>query len=160
VDENVSVATMNQIQARSRSLDEIKAEILRRVGKVNPFERAQKNDVEEVLGRLGTLAADCWGLEWARLGARYEALGDEQEKRGETNEAGKFYERAYEYYRIGRYPVPSSKEKMQCYRERSGIFSRRLLTRTRPSSVSRFRLKERRLSVTYRFRAHRVARLC
>ena len=106
---------MNKIEARSRSLDEIKAEILRRVGNVNPFERAQRNDVEEVLARLSSLDPDRWGAEWARAGARYEALGDEQEKRGQTNEAGKSYERAYEYYRIGRYPVPSSKEKMSCY---------------------------------------------
>ena len=32
------------------------------------------------------------------------------------NEAGESYSQAYEYYRIGRYPVPSSQEKMNCYK--------------------------------------------
>ena len=51
-----------------------------------------------------------------RLGARYEALGDEQEGRGQTAEAGKSYYQAYDCYRIGRYPVPISPEKMNCYK--------------------------------------------
>ncbi|MGH7773873.1 MAG: alpha/beta hydrolase family protein, partial [Candidatus Binatia bacterium] len=59
---------------------------------------------------------DPWGVEWGRMGARYEAMGEEQEKRGQRDEAGRTYYQAYEYYRIGRYPVPSSPEKMSCYK--------------------------------------------
>src|SRR5712692_8591102 len=102
--------------AQERTLEEVKGEILRRAGKVNPFERTKKEDVEEVLARLTSLEPDLWGREWGKIGARYEALAAEQERKGQSKEAGDTYYLAYEYYRIGRYPVPSSAEKMNCYR--------------------------------------------
>ncbi len=104
------------MESLDRSLEEVKGEILRRAGKVNPFERVKQEDVEEVVRRLRSLDADHWGIEWARIGSRYEALGEEEEKRGRIEEAGKSYYLAYDYYRIGRYPVPSSPEKMNCYK--------------------------------------------
>ena len=104
------------MEAKSRSFDEVKADILRRAGKLNPFERVKREDVEEVLGHLINLDPDPWGFEWGKIGARYEALGAEQEKEGKKEQAGKTYYQAYEYYRIGRYPVPSSPEKMNCYK--------------------------------------------
>lgn len=99
-----------------KTLDEIKADILHRAGRINPFERVRREDVEAVVERLGSLDADLWGREWGKVGARYETLAGEQEKAGRTNEAGRTYYLAYEYYRIGRYPVPSSPEKLNCYR--------------------------------------------
>jgi esterase FrsA len=104
------------MEAKSRSCDEVKADILRRAGRLNPFERVKREDVEEVLGHLINLDSDPWGFEWGKIGARYEALGAEQEKEGKKEQAGKTYYQAYEYYRIGRYPVPSSREKMNCYK--------------------------------------------
>ncbi|HTM08356.1 MAG TPA: alpha/beta fold hydrolase [Verrucomicrobiae bacterium] len=92
---------------------ELKQEILRRAGKVNPFERVKREDVEEVLNRLSSLDADAWGREWGRIAARSEARAEEDEKKG--GNAGEDYYLAYEYFRIGRYPVPSSAEKMKCY---------------------------------------------
>lgn len=99
-----------------KTLDEIKTDILHRAGRINPFERVRREDVEAVVERLGSLDADLWGREWGKVGARYETLAGEQEKAGRTNEAGRTYYLAYEYYRIGRYPVPSSPEKLNCYR--------------------------------------------
>ncbi len=99
-----------------KSLDEIKADILNRAGRVNPFERVKREDVEQVLQRLDSLDPDLWGREWEKFGAKYEALGEEQEKEGKKEEAGETFYLAYEYYRIGRYPVPSSPEKMNCYK--------------------------------------------
>jgi esterase FrsA len=104
------------MEPKSRSLEEIKADILRRAGRTNPFERTRREEVEQVLQRLNSLDPDLWGTEWGKLGLRYEALGDEEEKQGRKEEAGKAFYQAYEYYRIGRYPVPSSPEKMNCYR--------------------------------------------
>jgi esterase FrsA len=98
-----------------KTLDEIKAEILQRAGKVNPFERVKKADVEKVVINLTSLDSDLWGREWGKFGVKYEALAQEQEKQGKLNEAGATYYLAYEYYRVGRYPVPSSPEKKQCY---------------------------------------------
>ena len=98
-----------------KSLDEIKADILHRAGRINPFERVKKQDVEQVLENLTSLDADLWGREWGQVGVRYEAFAAEQEKQGKSKDAGETYYLAYEYYRIGRYPVPSSPEKLNCY---------------------------------------------
>ena len=98
-----------------KSLEEIKSDILHRAGRINPFERLKKKDDEQVAKNLTSLDADLWGREWGSLGVKYEAAAQEQEKRGGAKEAGEIYYLAYEYYRIGRYPVPSSAEKMKCY---------------------------------------------
>ena len=98
-----------------KTLDEIKADILQRAGKINPFERVKKADVEQVVKNLTSLDADLWGREWGKFGLKYEANAEEQEKQGKKKEAGETYYLAYEYYRIGRYPVPSSPEKKKCY---------------------------------------------
>lgn len=99
-----------------KSLDEIKADILHRAGRINPFERVKREDVEQVVQNLTSLDGDLWGREWGRIAIKYEALGAEQEKLGKKREAGEHYYLAYEYYRVGRYPVPSSAEKMNCYK--------------------------------------------
>ena len=99
-----------------KTLEEIKADILHRAGRINPFERVKKEDVEQVVRNLTSLDADLWGREWGKVGVKYEALADEQEKLGKKKDAGETYYLAYEYYRIGRYPVPSSPEKMNCYK--------------------------------------------
>jgi len=98
-----------------KTLDEIKVDILHRAGRLNPFERVKREDVEEVVKNLSSLDADLWGREWGKCGAKYEALAGEQEKQGKKKEAGETFYLAYEYYRVGRYPVPSSPEKKKCY---------------------------------------------
>jgi pimeloyl-ACP methyl ester carboxylesterase len=98
-----------------KPLEEIKAEIAQRAGRINPFERVKPQDVDAVLQNLTSLDPELWGREWGRLGAQYEALGDEQEIQGKRKAAGETFCLAYEYYRIGRYPVPSSPAKKQCY---------------------------------------------
>ncbi|HEX7229366.1 MAG TPA: alpha/beta fold hydrolase [Candidatus Binatia bacterium] len=99
-----------------KTLDEIKTDILRRAGRINPFERVRREDVEQVVSRLSSLEPDLWGREWGKIGSKYESLGDEQQRQGKSKEAGETYYLAYEYFRIGRYPVPSSPEKMSCYK--------------------------------------------
>lgn len=99
-----------------KTLDEIKADILSRAGRINPFERVDKEDVEQVTKNLTSLDADLWGREWGKVGAKYEALAGDQEKSGDKKAAGESYYLAYEYFRIERYPVPSSPEKMNCYK--------------------------------------------
>ena len=103
------------MEAKSRSLEDIKNDIARRAGRVNPFERVDRKEVEGLLDRLTSLDPDLWGSEWGKLGARHEANAEELAKLGKK-EAGESYSQAYEYYRIGRYPVPSSPEKMNCYK--------------------------------------------
>jgi esterase FrsA len=103
------------MEVKSRSLEEIKNDIGHRAGRVNPFERVDRQEVEGLLGRLTSLDPDLWGREWGKLGARHEANAEELEKLGKKEAGASFYQ-AYEYYRIGRYPVPSSPEKMNCYK--------------------------------------------
>jgi len=99
-----------------KTLEEIKADILHRAGRINPFERVKLEDVQQVVSRLSDFEPDPWGKQWGKLGLKYEALAEEQEKQGRSKEAGATYYLAYEYFRIGRYPVPSSPEKMKCYK--------------------------------------------
>ena len=99
-----------------KTLEEIKADIAERAGQINPFERVKKEDVDQVLKNLSSLDSDLWGREWGKVGAMYEALGDELEKQSKKKQAGETFFLAYEYYRVGRYPVPSSPEKMACYK--------------------------------------------
>ncbi len=103
------------MELKSRSLDDIKGDIARRAGKINPFERVNRDEVHALLEQLTSLDPDLWGKEWSKLGARHEALAAEQENARDKS-AGQSYYQAYEYYRIGRYPVPSSPEKMNCYK--------------------------------------------
>ncbi len=98
-----------------RSFEQVRQEILQRAGRINPFDGVQREDVEEVVGKLRSLDPDHWGEEWGRMAGRYESLGDEQEAQGQKEKAGRSYSWAYEYSRIGRYPVPTSPEKMRCY---------------------------------------------
>ncbi len=65
-----------------KTLEEIKSDILHRAGRINPFERVKKADVEQVVENLTSLDSDLWGREWGKYGAKYEALADEQEKLG------------------------------------------------------------------------------
>jgi len=99
-----------------KTLKEIKADILHRAGRINPFERVKLEDVQQVVTRLSDFEPDPWGKEWGKLGLKYESLAEEQEKQGRSKEAGETYYLAYEYFRIGRYPVPSSPEKIKCYK--------------------------------------------
>ena len=98
-----------------KTCEEIKADIAQRAGRINPFERVKQADVNEVVKNLSSLDAELWGREWGKFGAKYEALGDQQLQQNKAKEAGATFYLAYEYYRIGRYPVPSSPEKMTCY---------------------------------------------
>ena len=70
-----------------KTLEEITADIAHRAGRINPFERVKKEDVDQVLKNLTSLDADLWGREWGKFGAKYEALGDEQEKQGKKKDS-------------------------------------------------------------------------
>ena len=44
-----------------KTIEEIKADILHRAGRINPFERVKREDVEQVVSRLSNLEPDLWG---------------------------------------------------------------------------------------------------
>ncbi|HEY6998948.1 MAG TPA: hypothetical protein VH851_13520, partial [Candidatus Binatia bacterium] len=74
-----------------KTFEEIKADILHRAGRINPFERVKREDVQHVVSRLSNLEPDLWGKEWGRMGSKYESLAREQENQGRSEEAGATY---------------------------------------------------------------------
>ena len=59
--------------SRERTLDEVKAEFMRRAGKLNPFEDIKREDAEKVMAALKSLDKDHWAEEWSKIGLGYEA---------------------------------------------------------------------------------------
>jgi pimeloyl-ACP methyl ester carboxylesterase len=110
--------------AREKTLDEIKAEILRRSEKhLSPFGHVRLEDARAVAQALKSLDRDHWAEEWCKTGLPYEAKGDElaqrQASRGEIGEA---YYNAFELCRMGRYPCASTPGKQQAYQHSLRIF--------------------------------------
>ena len=64
--------------SRERTLDEVKAEFMKRAGKLNPFEDIKREDAERVMAALKSLDKDHWAEEWSKIGLGYEAQGDER----------------------------------------------------------------------------------
>jgi esterase FrsA len=102
--------------SKERTLEEVREDALQRVGKRAPFETALREDVEEAFRGMTHLAPDHWAERWAGIGARYEAQAQRLEREAAVASAiHDAYFKAFNYYRIGRYPVPSSPGKMACY---------------------------------------------
>lgn len=109
--------------ARERTLDEVRADALARVGKRAPFEAALRADVEEAFGGMKSLDRDHWAEQWSIIGERYERLATQLERDGAgASEIHDACFKAFNYYRIGRYPVPSSPGKMACYHSARRVY--------------------------------------
>jgi dienelactone hydrolase len=109
--------------SRERSLEEVKAEFMRRAGKLNPFEDIKREDAERVLSAITSLDKDLWGREWSKLGHKYEAKGDARAKAGASAaELVELYMHAFDACRVGRYPSPTSPGKLEAYRHSLRMF--------------------------------------
>jgi pimeloyl-ACP methyl ester carboxylesterase len=109
--------------ARERSLEEVKAEFMRRAGRLNPFEDIRRDDAERVMRALSSLDKDHWAEEWCRIGLGYEASGDERAKAGAGGaELAELYMLGFDACRVGRYPTPSSPGKLAAYRHSLRMF--------------------------------------
>ncbi|HXV83642.1 MAG TPA: alpha/beta hydrolase [Candidatus Binatia bacterium] len=102
---------------RVKSLDEIKAMIRDRTGKRNIFRRAKREDVESVLANLTSKDPELWAAEWSRVAKVYEAEAARHEQAGRINDAREAYIQAYTYFTTGRYPVPHTVGKKECFRQ-------------------------------------------
>ena len=99
-----------------RSLDEVKAEVLRRAGRINPFEHIRPADAERIVAQLTSLDRDEWAKAWCAVGLDYEAQADAQAQSGARGRAlGELYFLASDYCRVGRYPVASTPGKKAAY---------------------------------------------
>jgi dienelactone hydrolase len=107
------------VGARERTLAEVKAEFLRRAGRLNPFEDIRPEDAERVMGALRSLDKDHWAEEWSKLGLAYERQADSSPDEAER---GELYMLAFDACRVGRYPTPSSLGKQASYHHSLRMF--------------------------------------
>jgi pimeloyl-ACP methyl ester carboxylesterase len=111
--------------SRERTLDEVKAEFMRRAGKLNPFEEIKREDAETVMAALKSLDKDHWAEEWCKIGLAYEKKADAEEKIGASGERlRELYMLAFDACRVGRYPSPVSPGKLAAYHYSLRMFSK------------------------------------
>jgi esterase FrsA len=109
--------------AQVRSLDDVKKEVLRRAGKINPFNHIRPADAQRIVASLTSLDRDHWAQTWCKVGLDYEAQGDAMAKQGASaKELADIYYLASDYCRIGRYPVANTPGKRQAYLDSVRMF--------------------------------------
>jgi len=109
--------------SRERTLDEVKAEFMRRAGKLNPFEDIKREDAERVMAALKNLDKDHWAEQWSKLGHGYEAKGDAAANAGANGkELLELYMHGFDACRVGRYPSPVSPGKWKAYQDSLRMF--------------------------------------
>jgi len=120
---NLQASPAKPAGSRERTLDEVKAEFLRRAGKLNPFEDIRREDAERVMNALKSLDKDLWAAEWSKIGLAYEEKGDARAKSGASAaELAELYMQAFDACRVGRYPTPNSPGKLEAYKHSLRMF--------------------------------------
>jgi len=113
---NLQAAPPQPTGSRERSLDEVKAEFMRRVGRFSPFEEIRRDDAAAVMQALQNLDKDHWAAEWSKIGLGYEAKADKRAAAGAAaGELVELYMHAFDACRVGRYPTPDSPGKLEAY---------------------------------------------
>ena len=108
---------------RERPLDEVKSEITRRAGHLNPLDGIRPADAERVKSALTSLDRDEWAREWSRFGFDYEAQADALAATGgDPSRVRELYELAFHNFRVGRYPCAGSPGQAQAYRDSVRVF--------------------------------------
>ena len=109
--------------ARERSLEEVKAEFMRRAGRLNPFEDIRREDAQRVMDALKSLDKDHWAEEWCKIGLAYEGQGDAQANANAGGAAlAELYMHGFDACRVGRYPTPDSPGKLAAYKHSLRMF--------------------------------------
>lgn len=99
-----------------RPLDEVKKEVMRRAGKINPFDHIKPDDARAILDQIKTLDRDEWAAAWCAKGREYEARGDERDRqKAPSRELAELYTLAFNYCQIGRYPAATTPGKREAY---------------------------------------------
>src|SRR5580704_8040895 len=120
---NLQASPAKPAGSRERSLDEVKAEFLRRAGRLNPFEDIHRADAERVMNALQSLDKDHWAQEWSKIGLGYEEKADARAKAGAPGaELAELYLRGFDACRVGRYPTPNSPGKLEAYQHSLRMF--------------------------------------
>lgn len=102
--------------AQVRALEDVKTEVMRRAGKINPFDHIKPDDAKAILATIRTLDRDEWAAAWCKVGLDYEARGDLRAKqKAPAKELAELYMLATNYCQIGRYPTYSTSGKRAAY---------------------------------------------
>jgi len=108
--------TKSTSPSRVRPLEEVKAETIRRAGKLSPLGGIKPEDGVRVASALKSIDRDEWAVEWSKLGANAESEADKLEKIGnEKKKIHDLYLLAYNYFRVARYPCPISPPTQKAY---------------------------------------------
>jgi esterase FrsA len=108
---------------RERPLEEVKSEIRRRAGHINPLDGIKPEDGERVAQALHSLDRDEWAREWSKVGLEYEAQAEKLEKSGgDKKKVSELYLLAFNYCRIGRYPCCTTAGKAASYQHSLRMF--------------------------------------
>ena len=99
-----------------KTLAEVKADIVARIGLRHPFLGVDPAIVHEVVERLTSLERDLWAEEWSRVAERFRLQGEALAASGEVSRAAEDYFRAYKVFTLARYPTPVNQKKRQAYR--------------------------------------------
>ncbi|HEY2136328.1 MAG TPA: alpha/beta fold hydrolase [Xanthobacteraceae bacterium] len=120
---NVQSSSQRPAGSRERTLDEVKAEVLRRAGRHNPVDSIRPQDAEAVMNALTSLDLDHWAEQWCRIGLGYEARGDARLAAGAGRaDLEELYMRGFDACRVGRYPAPISPGQLAAYHHSLRIF--------------------------------------
>jgi len=120
---NLQASPPKPAGSRQRSLDEVKAEFMRRAGRLNPFEDIRREDAQRVMNALTSLDGGRWAAEWSKIGHEYEERGDARTKAGAPGaELAELYMHAFDACRVGRYPTPNSPGKLEAYKHSLRMF--------------------------------------
>jgi pimeloyl-ACP methyl ester carboxylesterase len=85
--------------------------------KVYPFTYAVYEDVERVMTSLTSYDRDKWAAAFSAVAEPYEEKAAQAEKAGDKQTAKENYLRAYQYYKMARYPTINSVGKKEAYRK-------------------------------------------
>lgn len=121
----MTLQSHTQSPARSRPLEDVKSETIRRAGKRNPLDGIRPEDGLTVASALTSLDRDEWAAEWVKLGERAEGEAQQLESAGAgANSVRDRYLLAFNYFRIARYPCPISAATEAAYRSSLRAFKR------------------------------------
>jgi hypothetical protein len=148
----MSLATAPTATAQERSLDEIKTEVMRRAGRINPFEGIAAT----MRSRWSMRSPASIAITGPRRGARSVWLTRGRRTRAPRQgasgqELAELYTLAFEYCHIARYPVASTPGKKEAYRHSLRLFRKAAKHYEPPLAIVEIPFEARRSSAICRF---------
>jgi pimeloyl-ACP methyl ester carboxylesterase len=107
----------------ARAFGEVREILVKRARqRRNPFSQADIAAVEATLKNLESVEPQRWVEAWSALAAPHQGTAATAERAGDSATAGREYLRAYEYWRLARYPAPNSAPKHEAYRASQQLY--------------------------------------